>query len=136
MGARLGLQNRVFFAVSKSHILVTRMRLLDTRMHILVLPHILHSFTSLRNKPPSPPNKLLPPLTFLIHVCQLWIKYLALGRETQRFHMHLLMFLLLQQLWPNQQQNISTQRSGPGGPGGLGPGSKPCPNLCLETFCC
>ena len=36
------------------------------------------------------------------------------GRETQRFHMHLLMFSLLQQL---QQQNASTQRVGPQGPG-------------------
>ena len=38
----------------------------------------------------------------------------------QRAHMHLLMFLLLQQL---QQQNASTQR-GPWAPACLGPGPK------------
>ncbi len=41
--------------------------------------------------------------TFLNPLCQLWPKYIAPGRETQRFHMHLLMFLLLQQLQPLQQ---------------------------------
>ena len=42
--------------------------------------------------------------------------------------MHLLMFLLLQQL---QQQNASTQR-GPRGPGGLGPGPQPlCGSILL-----
>ena len=33
--------------------------------------------------------------TFLNPLCQLWPKYIALGQETQRFHMRLLMFL-----WP------------------------------------
>ena len=66
--------------------------------------------------------------TFLNPLCQLWPKYIAPGRETQRFHMHLLMFLLLQQL---QQQKASTQRFGARGPTSLGP---PGP-LCVEAFC-
>ena len=40
---------------------------------------------------------------YLNPLCQLWPKYIAPGRETQRFHMHLLMFLLLHQLQPLQR---------------------------------
>ena len=73
------------------------------------------------SRPPSP-NKPFPPLLF--HLCQLWPTYIiALGRETQRFHLHLLTFSLLQ---PFQEQNASTQ------PAGWAPG----PNLCVKALCC
>ena len=65
--------------------------------------------------------------TFLNPLCQLWPKYTAPGRETQRFHMHLLMCLLLQQF---QHQNASTQRFGPG------PNHRAPWALCVEAFCC
>ena len=44
--------------------------------------------------------------TSLITLCQLWPRYVAPGRETRRFHVHWLMFLLL------QQQSASTQMFG------------------------
>ena len=40
---------------------------------------------------------------FLNPLRQLWPKYIDPGRGTRRFHMHLLMFLLLQQLQPLQR---------------------------------
>ena len=49
--------------------------------------------------------------TLLNPLCQLWPKYIAPGRDTQRFHMHLLMFLLRQQLQPLQRPpNAHPQR--------------------------
>ena len=49
--------------------------------------------------------------TFPIPLCQLWPKYIAPGRETQRFHMHLLMFLLLKLLKQQKHKQMHMNRS-------------------------
>ena len=48
---------------------------------------------------------------FLAPLCHLCPRHIAPGRETQRFHTHLVMFVVFQQL---QREHVSTQR-------GLGP---------------